>query len=44
MLMVGGAIADQWGLGAVFYLLAGSMLAANVLVYLLPNRLPGGGD
>ncbi len=43
MLVAGGAIAEQWGLGVVFYLLAGSMLAANVLVYLLPNRLPGGG-
>lgn len=43
MLAVGGAVADQWGLGVVFYLLAGSMLVANVLVYLLPNRLPGGG-
>ena len=41
MLMVSGAIADAWGLGVVFYLLAASMLAANVLVYLLPNQLPG---
>jgi MFS transporter, FSR family, fosmidomycin resistance protein len=32
---VGGVIADAWGLPAVFYLLAATMLVANVLVYLL---------
>jgi MFS family permease len=40
MLMIGGGVADKWGLEVVFYLLAASMLAANVLVYLLPNKLP----
>lgn len=44
MLMVSGGVADKWGLEVVFYLLAGSMLAANVLVYMLPNNLPGGGE
>jgi predicted MFS family arabinose efflux permease len=39
----GGMIADRWGLGVVFYLLAASMLAANVLVYLLPHHDPGDG-
>ena len=34
---VGGAIAEAWGLQAVFYFLAASMLAANFLVYLLPD-------
>ena len=40
---VGGAAADQWGLGVVFYLLAASMLIANVLVYLMPHHEPGQG-
>jgi len=40
MLAVGGGVADKWGLQVVFYLLAASMLVANVLVYMLPNKLP----
>ena len=40
---VGGAAADRWGLGVVFYLLAASMLIANVLVYLMPHHEPGQG-
>lgn len=35
--VIGGIIADRHGLAAVFYLLAGTMLIANVLVYLLPK-------
>ena len=37
---VGGLIADTWGLAAVFYGLAGTMLVANVLVALLPHHDP----
>jgi len=36
--IVGGVIADHHGLAAVFYLLGGTMLIANLLVYLLPNE------
>jgi MFS family permease len=35
--LAGGLIADQWGLAAVFYVLAGAMVIANLLVYLLPD-------
>ncbi len=38
---IGGMIADQWGLSAVFYFLAATMLIANLLVYLLPHQAPG---
>ena len=38
--VLGGMIADRWGLVAVFYLLAAAMLVANLLVYLLPRRSP----
>lgn len=34
----GGLIADQWGLAAVFYVLAGTLLIANVLCYFLPRE------
>ena len=34
--LLGGLIADIWGLTFVFYALEGTMLVANVLVYLLP--------
>jgi fucose permease len=40
--VVDGVIADHHGLAAVFYLLAGTMLVANLLVYLLPNEQRGG--
>ena len=42
MVTGGAAAADRWGLDVVFYLLAASMLIANVLVYLMPttNRAP----
>lgn len=35
--VLGGWIADLYGVGAVFYLLAGTMLLANVLVAMLPD-------
>ena len=35
--VAGGVIADIYGVGAVFYALAGTMLAANVLVAMLPD-------
>ncbi len=40
----GGMIADRWGLGVVFYVLAAAMLIANVLVYFLPHHDPGDGS
>jgi MFS family permease len=40
MLAGGGVVADKWGLDVVFWLLAASMLAANVLVYFLPHHAP----
>jgi MFS family permease len=36
--VIGGVIADGYGLAFVFYLLAGTMIVANVLVYLLPSE------
>ena len=41
---IGGLIADAYGLSAVFYLLAGTMLVANFLVYLLPHQEGRGGE
>ncbi|MCB1742119.1 MAG: MFS transporter [Gammaproteobacteria bacterium] len=35
--VVGGVIADQYGVGAVFYFLAAAMLVANLLVFMLPE-------
>ena len=35
--LFGGLIADRWGLASVFYMLAATMLIANVMVYFLPN-------
>ena len=34
--IIGGLIADRWGLGAVFYFLAGGLLAANLALVFLP--------
>jgi MFS family permease len=34
--ILGGIIADTWGLASVFYFLAGSLLAANLALVLLP--------
>lgn len=39
--LAGGLIADTWGLAVVFYALAGTMLVANVMVYLLPHHERG---
>jgi MFS family permease len=39
--VIGGIIADAYGLGAVFYLLAASMLIANLLVYAIPKTESG---
>ncbi|MEK9671335.1 MAG: MFS transporter [Rhodospirillaceae bacterium] len=38
---MGGWIADHWGLGAVFYMLAGTILVANLLVVFIPDSNPG---
>lgn len=35
--VIGGIIADAYGLGAVFYLLAASMLVANLLAFAVPR-------
>ncbi len=35
--IVGGMVADTWGLVTVFYLLAGCMAVATFIVYLLPS-------
>lgn len=35
---IGGLIADAYGLSTVFYMLAATMLVANLLVYLLPHQ------
>ncbi|MGH2405470.1 MAG: MFS transporter [bacterium] len=37
MPLVGGAIADHYGLLAVFYLIAGTMLVANLAVFAVPD-------
>ncbi len=36
--VIGGIIADGYGLAVVFYLLAATMIVANVMVYLLPGE------
>jgi len=38
--VTGGLIADQWGIAAVFYVLAAAMLIANLIVYFQPHRAP----
>jgi len=38
--LIGGVIADRYGLLAVFYVLAGIMLLANLLALLIPHREP----
>ena len=42
--VVGGILADGWGLPVVFYMLAATMLVANAMVYLLPNHEVPRGD
>jgi len=34
--ILGGLVADQWGLMAAFYFLAGTILLANAMVVLIP--------
>ena len=36
--IIGGMIADKWGLHPVFFMLAGTILIANLLVFALPRR------
>jgi predicted MFS family arabinose efflux permease len=36
--LIGGVIADRYGLPAVFYFLGGVLLLANVVVFLLPKE------
>ncbi|MBL6928898.1 MAG: MFS transporter [Rhodospirillales bacterium] len=36
--VIGGVIADKWGLHPVFFMLAGTILIANLLVFALPRR------
>ncbi|MEM8743525.1 MAG: MFS transporter [Pseudomonadota bacterium] len=36
--LVGGMIADRWGLASVFYVFAGTLMIANVIVLFLPNH------
>ena len=36
--ILGGLIADRWGLVAVFYMLAATVMVANVFVLLMPKR------
>ncbi|MCP5151478.1 MAG: MFS transporter [Ectothiorhodospiraceae bacterium] len=38
---VGGLLADRYGLPSVFYLLAATIVIANLLVVVLPDRDPG---
>ncbi len=38
--LVGGVIADRWGLGATFYFLAGTIVCANLLILLMPRTSP----
>lgn len=38
--LVGGVIADQFGLGAVFYFLAGTIVCANLLILRMPAAEP----
>ena len=37
---IGGLLADHYGLTSVFYLLAGTMLAANLMIFALPGSRP----
>ena len=36
--LLGGLIADHWGLGATFYFLAGTIVCANLFVLLMPKE------
>jgi len=41
--LIGGMIADRWGLDAVFYFLALTVFIANVMVFALPRDRPHAG-
>ncbi|MDB5947270.1 MAG: transporter, partial [Ramlibacter sp.] len=38
--LIGGLIADHYGLGATFYFLAGTIVCANVLIVMMPGSEP----
>lgn len=38
--LIGGVIADRYGLGATFYFLAGTIVCANLLIVLMPHTEP----
>ena len=38
--LLGGLIADRWGLSATFYFLAGTIVCANLFVLLMPHETP----
>ena len=38
--LLGGVIADRYGLGATFYFLAGTIVCANLLILLMPRTEP----
>ena len=38
--LIGGVIADRWGLSATFYFLAGTIVCANLFIALMPRGKP----
>ena len=38
--LIGGVIADRWGLSATFYFLAGTIVCANLFIALMPRSKP----
>ncbi|MCG8509834.1 MAG: MFS transporter [Rhodospirillales bacterium] len=36
--VIGGQIAEHWGLGSVFIMLAATMMTANILVFFMPRK------
>lgn len=38
--LIGGLIADRYGLGATFYFLAGTIVCANLLIMMMPKGMP----
>ena len=38
--LLGGLIADRWGLGATFYFLAGTIVCANLFILMMPRAEP----
>ena len=38
--LIGGLIADRYGLGATFYFLAGTIVCANLFILLMPRHAP----